>query len=112
MVDAGKFRVLNVWGRERFKIWPDVPTLKDLGYPYVWESPYGLAGPKGMDPAIVMKLHDAFKKALEDPGVQSVLAKFDKPTIYADPEGYAKIAKDLFADETKGLEVVGLLKKE
>lgn len=112
LVDAGKFRVLNVWGSERFKMWPDVPTLKDLGYPYVWESPYGLAGPKGMDPAIVAKLHDAFKKALDDPGVQSILDKFDKPKIYKNSEDYGKYVKELYDGETKGLEVVGLLKKD
>ena len=39
------------------------------------------ASSKGMDPAVVTKPHDAFKKALEDPSVQSVLTKFDKPTI-------------------------------
>lgn len=111
LVDAGKFRVLNVWGGQRFKIWPDVPTLKDLGYPFVWESPYGLAGPKGMDPAIVAKLHDAFKKALEDPSVQSVLTKFDKPTLYKGPEDYTKFTKEVFDGETKALERIGMLKK-
>ena len=112
LVDAGTFRVLNVWGRERFKIWPDVPTLMDLGYPFAWESPYGLAGPKGMDPAVVTKLHDAFKKALEDPSVQAVLAKFDKPTIYADGAGYAKMAKEIYEGETQSLKLVGMLKKD
>jgi tripartite-type tricarboxylate transporter receptor subunit TctC len=112
MVDAGKMRALNVWGRERFKIWPDVPTLKDLGYPFVWESPYGLAGPKGMDPAVVKVLHDAFKKALDDPGVQSILTKFDKPLIYADGAGYAKMVQEIHDGEKAALERVGLLKKE
>ena len=63
LVDAGQLRLLAIWTAERSKNWPDVPTLKELGYPFVFDSPFGIAGPKGMDPAIVEKLHDAFKKA-------------------------------------------------
>ena len=69
LVDAGQLRLLNLWTDQRSKNLPDTPTLKELGYPFVFDSPFGLAGPKGMDPAIVQKLHDAFKKALEDPAV-------------------------------------------
>ena len=69
LVDAGELRLLNIWTPERSKNWPDTPTLKELGYPFVFDSPFGLAGPKGMDPAHVQKLHDAFKLALEDPAV-------------------------------------------
>ena len=66
LVDAGQLRLLAIWTAERSKNWPDAPTLKELGYPFVFDSPFGIAGPKGMDPAIVQKLHDAFKKALEE----------------------------------------------
>ena len=68
LVDAGKLRLLMVWTSARSPNFPDVPTLKELGYPMVYDSPFGIAGPKGMDPKIVAKLHDAFKKALDDPG--------------------------------------------
>ena len=105
-------RLLKIWTAERHKRWPEVPTLKELGYPFVFDSPFGLGGPKGIDPEIVKKLHDAFKKALDDPGVQSVLTKFDKPVMYADPAGYAKIVKEVYDGETKALERVGLLKKD
>ncbi len=66
-VQAGKVRLLVTWGENRTKRWPDVPTLKELGFGIVSNSPYGLAGPKGMDPRIVKTLHDAFKKGAEDP---------------------------------------------
>ena len=62
---------------QRTKRWPAVPTLKDVGYPLVSNSPYGLAGPKSMDPAATKALHDAFKKALEDPEYLKSLEKFD-----------------------------------
>lgn len=112
MVDAGKFRVLNVWTAERVAIWPDVPTLKELGLPFVFESPYGVVGPKGMDPAIVKKLHDAFKIAMDDPASMALLARFDKVPRYLGPDDYRKFATELMQLEREGLATVGLLKKD
>ena len=75
MVAAGQFRLLMVLNGERSKKWPDTPTLKELGYTYEFDSPFGLAGPKGIDPAIVKKLHDAFKKAYDEPRVAELFEK-------------------------------------
>ena len=55
LVNSGDFRLLVTWGAERTKNWPDVPTLKELGINLVANSPYGLAGPKGMDPKVVSR---------------------------------------------------------
>ncbi len=54
-----------------------MPTLKELGYPYVFESPYGIAGPKGIDPKIVEKLQNAYKKALDDPAVITLMDRYE-----------------------------------
>jgi len=80
-VKSGQFRLLVTWGNERTKQFPDVPTLKELGYGIVSNSPYGVAGPKGMDPALVKQLHDAFKKALDDPGFGAVMEKYDQEGV-------------------------------
>lgn len=112
LVDSGQFRTLMVWTAERAKIWPDVPTLKDLGYPLVYESPYGFAGPKGMDPAVVQKLHDAFKVALEHPSVQALLTKFDKLALYKSPADYTAFAAELSRQEKEAVEALGLGRKE
>ena len=49
----------------------DGTDLRETGIDMVVASPYGLAGPKGMDPAVVKILHDAFKKGM---GEESFLA--------------------------------------
>src|SRR5947199_2099472 len=41
LVDAGKLRLLMVWTSMRSPNFPDVPTLKELGYPMVYDSPFG-----------------------------------------------------------------------
>jgi tripartite-type tricarboxylate transporter receptor subunit TctC len=98
-VDAGKMRLLVTWGDKRTRRWPDVPTLKELGYDIVSNSPYGIAGPKGMDPKVAKVLHDAFRKGMEDAGHRQAMDKLDQELIYMSPEDYAKYARTTFAAE-------------
>jgi tripartite-type tricarboxylate transporter receptor subunit TctC len=98
-VNAGKMRLLVVWGEKRTKRWPDVPTLREVGIDIVSNSPYGLAGPKGMDPAVVKTLHDAFKKGMEDPVHLAVMEKYDQDLWYLSTADYAKYARETFAAE-------------
>ena len=100
MVDNGKARFLNVWTDKRVSFLPDIPTLKDLGYPFVIDSPWGLAGPKGMDPKVVAKIHDAFKKALEEKGVIDTLLRFDMMPNYKNTADYkAAVAEQIKLEE-------------
>jgi tripartite-type tricarboxylate transporter receptor subunit TctC len=87
------------WGENRTKRWPDVPTLKELGFGIVSNSPYGIAGPKGMDPKLVKTLHDAFKKGMEDPIHLSILEKYDQDLWYLSSEDYTRYARETFAGE-------------
>ncbi|MDQ3058198.1 MAG: tripartite tricarboxylate transporter substrate-binding protein [Pseudomonadota bacterium] len=41
-----------------------LPTLKDLGLGLIQNEPFGIAAPRGTPPAVVQRLHDAFKKAM------------------------------------------------
>jgi tripartite-type tricarboxylate transporter receptor subunit TctC len=112
LVDAGTLRVLMLWTPERVKNYPDVPTLKELGYPFVFDSPFGLAGPKGMDPAVVKRLHDAFKVAQTDAKVVDLMTKYDFIDRYMTSEDYAKFVPQLLESERSALAQIGLLKKE
>ena len=47
----------------------------------VSNSPFGIAGPKGMDPAVVKVLHDAFKKGMEEQSYKDAMAKLDQEDI-------------------------------
>jgi tripartite-type tricarboxylate transporter receptor subunit TctC len=112
LVAAGQLRLLMVLGSEREKSWPDVPALKEVGYSFDFDSPTGLAGPKGMDPAIIQKLHDAFKKAYDDPKMPEHYAKVQFSRRYMNTADYNALAAKLFADEKSALGKVGLLKKD
>ena len=99
LVDGGQFRLLVTWGAERAKRYPNVPTLLEGGINIVSASPYGLAGPKGIDPGIVRVLHDAFKAALHDPAHLAVLERFDMPVIYKNSEDYAASVRQTIEEE-------------
>jgi len=87
------------------------PTAKELGYDVVSYSPYGIVGPKGMDPKVVKILHDVFKKAIDDPDHQKVLQQLDQVYWYRSSEDYAKWARDTYATERGTIERAGLLMK-
>lgn len=105
-VQAGKLVPLAVAERQRFKLYPNVPTLVELGYKDVEVTSWmGLLGPKGMPTAVSARLNAAMNEVLKMPDVvakmnalgidpvggdASVLAR----QITADNERFAKIVKD------------------
>jgi tripartite-type tricarboxylate transporter receptor subunit TctC len=108
-VDAGAFRLLVTFGEKRTK-W-NAPTAKELGIDIVSYSPYGIVGPKGMDPKVVKILHDAFRKTLDDPEHMKVLAQLDQVYWYKSSDEYRQWAADTLKAERATIERVGLLAK-
>ncbi len=110
LVESGDFRLLVTWGADRTKNWPNVPTLKELGINLVANSPYGIAGPKGIDPKVVKVLHDAFAKAVQEPVYLESLRKFDQELAYLNTADYEKHAVEQIADAKKLIADLGLKK--
>ena len=110
-VASGKARVLAVFTEKRVPIWPEAPTLAELGYGIVSTSPYGIGVPAATPPAIIRILHDAFKKGLEDPIHVKALEKFNQPLWYQSSEEYTKFAREQFEKERRLIERLGLAKK-
>ncbi|VTU34709.1 tripartite tricarboxylate transporter substrate binding protein [Variovorax sp. PBL-E5] len=107
-VDSGCLRLLATFGAARTKRWPDVPTMRELGYDIVAMSPYGLAGPRGVPTPIVRRLHDAFKAALFDPAHIAELAKYDQEVAYLDSADYGRSMREVYAAERRTVERLGL----
>ena len=109
-VEAGKLRVLNTWGAERLEKFPDAPTLKELGLDTVQNSPFGIGAPKGTPAAVVQRLHDAFKQAMDQGSYKTALARYDMVPIYMGSATYRQFAQDTFAREKALIEKLGLAK--
>ncbi len=110
-VDAGQMRLLLTFGETRTARWPQVPTAKDLGYNVVSTSPYGLVGPKGMEPAVVKTLHDAFKQAMDDPKHAEVMTQLNQSVWYRNGNDYRQWAVATFAKDKALIERLGLAAK-
>lgn len=108
LIDSGRLRLLATLGEQRSLRWPQAPTLKELGLGVVAMSPYGLAGPRGLPPAVVATLHDAFKAALFDPAHVAELAKFDQLPAYLGSIEYGQAMRDSYAAERRAAERLGL----
>jgi len=108
LVRGGQMRLLATWGAERAKRFPDAPTLKESGIDIVSASPYGLAGPKGMNPEVVRVLHDAFREALFDPAHIAVLERFDMSPFHLGPAEYDAFARRQYRDEGEMIRKLGL----
>ncbi len=111
-VAAGKLRVLNTWGAERLPKFPDAPTLKELGLGLVQNSPFGIGAPKGTPPAVIKRLHDAFKQAMEQESYVTALARYDMVPMYMSSTSYLKFAQETFAKEKALVEKLGLMRQQ
>jgi tripartite-type tricarboxylate transporter receptor subunit TctC len=90
-VKAKSFRLLAVLEEDRAEEFPDVPTMKELGYPELVFKPwYVIAGPKNMEKSVASKLEDAFKKAMTAPAFINLAKKL---MVYTN--------KPLFGDELR-----------
>ncbi|MBE9604481.1 tripartite tricarboxylate transporter substrate binding protein [Acetobacteraceae bacterium H6797] len=109
LVDGGQARWLHVWTAQRLRRWPDAPTLVELGHPdMVITSPYGIVGPAGMEPGVVIALHDAFAAGLRDPQHLQALEKYDMAPDYKNSEDYATFLRNMVAREKATIQRLGL----
>jgi tripartite-type tricarboxylate transporter receptor subunit TctC len=110
LVDAGTVRMLNTWGPARNRRSPGVVTLQEL-YGIVSNSPWGVAGPKNMDPRVTRVLHDTFRKALADATFVQTLDRVGMEVFYMAGDEYAKWRRDTAAFEKAAVERLGLRHK-
>ena len=87
-VKASKLRMLATWGATRLAAYPEVPTLKELGYDleyYLWT---GLFAPRGTPPAAIKLLREATRQAVQDPDFRSAMEKAQTPIAYQDADEF------------------------
>jgi tripartite-type tricarboxylate transporter receptor subunit TctC len=107
-VDGGQARLLVTWGAGRTRNWPNVPNLKESGIDMVSNSPFGVGGPKGMDPVVVKILHDAFRKGMEEQSYKDSMAKLDQEAFYLDTAAYQAYAMKQVEEQKQLVEELGL----
>jgi tripartite-type tricarboxylate transporter receptor subunit TctC len=87
-VKSGKLRALAVTGATRHPYFPDLPTLKELGYDveyYLW---IGLFAPKDTPAGALKVLRQAVRQAVDDPVFKNAMEKIQTPIAYKDADEF------------------------
>jgi tripartite-type tricarboxylate transporter receptor subunit TctC len=89
-IRAGKVRALGIFEENRNPSFPNVQTFREVGYDIAMTTYYPIIGPKGLPPNILAKLHDTFKKSMEDPLFVNAMEANAYPIAYEGPEDLKK----------------------
>jgi len=106
-VAANKMRPLASFGAQRHPAFPDVPTLKELGYQtefYVWA---GAFAPAATPAPILATLRDAMRKAAASPDFTGAMEKMKTPAAYLDAPEFQKFLERDSAMLRKAVQAIG-----
>lgn len=107
-VESGRLRLLATGGPARTPRFAQTPTLRESGYDIVQDAPFGLAAPRDTDPAVVRRLHDIFKQAMEMDNYKAALKQYDLDPLYMSSEQFSNFAVDITRKEKALIERIGL----
>lgn len=107
-VEAGRLRLLAVFGNRRMRKFPDVPTLRESGFAVSDFSPWGIVGPAGLEPEVARTLHDAFRRAMDDAEFLQVLSTLGQEPVYMSSDDYRRYATEAVPFQRSVVERYGL----
>ena len=107
-VRAGTFRVLAVLDGTRDPDFPDVPTLRDLGYDWEFASIVGFVAPKGTPSDIVSKLEKALTKAALTDEFKEFMTKANLPVRIMDSKEFGDVLKTNYNGYAKAIKELNL----
>jgi len=94
-VRSGKLRYLAMMNNTRMGIFPDVPTMAELGYPnFVAGQFQALNAPAGVPKDVITRLNEDTRKALDQPEVRKKLVDLGAEVIPGTPESLARFVAD------------------
>jgi tripartite-type tricarboxylate transporter receptor subunit TctC len=91
LLKSGKARLVAVSGSKRLAVFPDVPTLAELGMPDLpsGQSWWGLLGPAAMPSAVVSRLNNEFVRTFREPKFVAFLTELVTEPNVGTPEEFA-----------------------
>jgi len=108
-VKAGKLRIIALFSEKRFDAFPAVPTVREQGVNFTMGQWRGLVAPKGTPRDVIQKLHDAFKKGMEDPTFIKNAVDMSVNLAYSGPADFGKL---MAQDHERFAKLVAEIKKK
>lgn len=106
-VDAGKLRVLATMGTKRSNLYPNVPTMQELGHNWVVYQWRGVSMPKGVSAEVKAKWEAALKKVAAEPEFQKFITErmggTVAPLFGQELDSFLKEMADLFIPTSQRL---------
>jgi tripartite-type tricarboxylate transporter receptor subunit TctC len=94
-VKAGKIQALAILDNTRFPQLPNIPTLKEAGYPNAEASAwFGVVAPARTSPAIINEMNKAINEALKKPELLDKLRAIGAQPMPGSPEVFGKFIAD------------------
>ena len=98
LIAAGKLRALAVTGPTRFAALPDVPTVREAGFPdLIIQDWFGILVKTGTPNAVVVRLNETMNKALAKPRVREAIEKMAAEPAGGTPDEFGTFLKSQVA---------------
>jgi tripartite-type tricarboxylate transporter receptor subunit TctC len=107
-VKSGNLRVLALLSSIPDPVFPDVKSAKALGYNIDMPLWRGISAPKGTPKAVIAKLQDAIKKAVESPEFKDAGQKIGFTPAFQPSEAFTKM---IAADDERTAAVIKEIKE-
>jgi tripartite-type tricarboxylate transporter receptor subunit TctC len=93
-VQSGRIKLLATVGKSRTGLFPDLPSLGEMGYPQVdgkvW---YGISGPAGVPRPVVNRISAELKKILAQPDLKQRFGQQGADATFLSPEEFVAFMK-------------------
>ncbi len=108
---GGQVRPLVSYARQRVPDYPDLPTLKELGYDFVHDLLAIVIGPAGLPADVVKKIETAFKMATETAEFKTALVNVGREPFYCTGAELDRHLKERWVKTEKQFKDVGIIKE-
>ena len=110
-VKAGQARLLAVISEKRSPKYPEVPTMKELGYDFANDAVFAVVAPSDIDSVLAKKLESAFAEAVKNREYLETIDKINMIPVYYDGKAFDGFLRKHWKIINKNLIASGAIKE-
>ena len=110
LLQTGRIKILGVFEDKRLEQYPDVPTAREQGFDVVVTKFRGIAGPKGLPPAIVQMWEQSIQSVLAMPEYQKIYKSENQVPAYRNQKESRELTVEAAKSLAASLRELGIIK--